>query len=130
MANIEIKDLSKAITDELEYYSDEVFEATKKAVDEVSEEVNREIKNHCNFKEITGKYKKSFRIKTTFENARTKRNTWYVANGEHRLTHLLEEGHAKKNGGRTRAFPHVKYGAEYAQNNLPRKIQEAIDDIK
>ena len=79
---------------------------------------------------ITGKYKKAFKIKTTFENARTKRNTWYVANGEHRLSHLLEEGHATKNGGRTQAFPHIKYGAEYAQNNLPRKIQEAIDDIK
>lgn len=30
------------------------------------------------------------------------------------LPHLLEKGHAKIGGGRTRAFPHVKSAADYA----------------
>lgn len=45
---------------------------------------------------------------------------------EYRLTHLLEKGHAKSNGGRTRAFPHIAPVAEKAQESLYQNIMKNI----
>lgn len=45
----------------------------------------------------------------------------------YRLTHLLEKGHAKVNGGRTRAFPHIAPVAEKAEEELVNKIKKNIE---
>ena len=45
---------------------------------------------------------------------------------EYRLTHLLENGHAKVNGGRARAFPHIAPVAEKAQESLYQNIMKNI----
>lgn len=45
----------------------------------------------------------------------------------YRLTHLLEKGHALRNGGRSREFPHWKpaeeAAIEYFEENVIRRIQ-------
>ena len=46
---------------------------------------------------------------------------------EYRLTHLLENGHAKSNGGRTNAFPHIAPVAEKAQESLYQNIMKNIE---
>ena len=46
-----------------------------------------------------------------------------IHNTQYRLTHLLEKGHALRNGGRSRAFPHIRPVEEEA-------IQEFIDEVK
>ena len=42
------------------------------------------------------------------------------------LPHLLEKGHAKIGGGRTRAFEHVKPAAEYAFRYVRENLGEYI----
>lgn len=92
----------------------------------------REIKNHITWKDKN--YSKSFRIKTVFNDKRNKRNVWYVANGDYRLTHLLEFGHHTRyirNGKQmTNKFPHVKYGDEYLKDNFFEKMKEAMEKCK
>lgn len=129
MQKVKIDDLSDEVMKALSEYSDEVAEVSKKIVDEVSESVMEEIKNHCSFGG-KGKYIKSFKLTTSFEDSRNKRITWHVKSPHYRLTHLLEFGHVTRNGGRTRAFPHVRYGDEYVKTNLPRRIKEAIESCK
>lgn len=53
-----------------------------------------------------GDYQKSWAVKTYTEG----RNRGFIVyNRDHyQLTHLLEKGHAKKNGGRVRAIPHIR----------------------
>ncbi|QNU66919.1 hypothetical protein EHE19_019175 [Ruminiclostridium herbifermentans] len=128
METIDINNLAAAITEELQIYSNEVADGIKKSVDIVADEVNQEIKNHITFEQHTKKYVKSFRLKTSYEGQFEKRKTWYVANGQHRLTHLLEKGHALRQGGRTRAFPHIKYGEELAQKRMEELAREAIEN--
>lgn len=124
-----VDNFAKDIAAELAAYSSEVAEAVKEAVDEVSKEAAEEIKKHITFNQRTGKYIKAFRLKTSYEAATEKRKTWYVASPHYRLTHLLEYGHASRNGGRVKAYPHIKYGEEYAEANLPKQIERKINDI-
>ena len=51
----------------------------------------------------------------------------YAQAPHYRLTHLLEKGHALRNGDRSRAFPHWKpaeeAAIEYFEENVIRRIQ-------
>lgn len=124
--NVNIDDLASEIVKELENYSEKVTIDLKKAVDIVAKETNQEIKDHVTFKEPTGKYVKAFRVKTSYEDKYNKRNTWHVANGQHGLTHLLENGHALRNGGRSRTFPHIIFGEDLAKKRMEELAEEAI----
>lgn len=44
----------------------------------------------------------------------------------YRLTHLLEYGHAKVNGGRTNAYPHIKPIEDRAEKDLIANIKSWI----
>lgn len=50
-----------------------------------------------------------------------------VHNKDHyQLTHLLEFGHAKRNGGRTAAFPHIAEVNDYAQKEVLKRLEEKL----
>ena len=127
MIDVNIDDIASIIAENMNNYTDAVTEEIKKAVDIVSKETNEEIKAHITFKQPTGKYVKSFRIKTIYEDRFNKKNVWHVTNSEYRLTHLLEKGHALRNGGRAKAFPHIKYGEEFAEKRLEELGKEAVN---
>lgn len=120
-------ELANEISKMLTTYTEDVTEIAKDVVDKISQEVSDEVKDHVTFNDRV--YTKHFKIKKTFEDKRNKRNTWYV-DKYYRLTHLLEYGHITRNGGRTRAFPHVKYGEQYLENNFERELKEAIENAR
>lgn len=73
-----------------------------------------------------GKYKKAMAVKTLWENFYGKVKVWYVKPPYYRLPHLLERGHAKRNGGRTQAFPHIEKNTEKAQKRFEDRVEEII----
>ena len=126
---IKADNIASEITTLLTKYSDNISEEMKKVVDECTEGVMNEVKQHVDWHDK--KYSKSFKVKNTFEDKRNKRNTWYVQSPHYRLTHLLEFGHVTRNGQtRTRAYPHVKYGDEYLNDNFFKKMGEALEKCK
>lgn len=124
MGGIQIGELAEAIAKELSAYSEEITEGIKSAVDETSKELLQNTR--ADAPEASGRYKKAMRIKTAHESKTEKRNRWYVAAPRHTLSHLLEEPHKTRNGGTSRAFPHIQVNAEKAVKDFNARVEEVI----
>ena len=122
--NIQIGGLSEAIQKELTLYSKEITDGIKKAVDDVSKELLQNTR--ADAPEASGKYKKAMRTKTMYESGEEKRVRWYVASPRHTLSHLLENPHRTRNGGTTRAIPHIKKNEEKAVKDFQEKVEGVI----
>ena len=73
-----------------------------------------------------GKYKKSWR-KTTEGKGSAKLHVIVYASGhQYSLTHLLENGHAKKGGGRVQGYPHVAPAQELAEDEVMRALEKHL----
>jgi len=126
---MDVNQLAAAIGHELQAYSDSVSEKIGEAVEIVAKEVNDEIKQHVTFRERTGKYVKAFRIKKVYTGSKYNHSRiWHVQSPHYRLTHLLENGHALRTGGRTQAFPHIIYGEQLAERRMQELTEQAVQD--
>lgn len=116
-------ELAEAIGEELSQYFDNLNEAVKQAVRQTSQECRDEIKRRS--PKRTGKYRKSWAITEVLNRHGSIRLV--VHNKKHyRLTHLLENGHAKKSGGRVESIPHIGPAEKHAEQNLMKRVEEAI----
>lgn len=122
-----IDKLSTAITNELKLYSASVVEGMKKVNDECMKEFVSDTKRDApksNTKR-SGTFVKNITSKTTLDTPNRKVNTWFVKNPEYRLTHLLKNGHATRNGGRTKAQDFIT--SNY--NKLEKEFEEGIKEV-
>ena len=117
MKTVSIDEMGNAIQKEFEEYIELTQDKVKTICKEVADDVKDEIQTHAPVD--TGKYKKSWKI--TEDGKSSKGVKYTVHAGEYRLTHLLENGHAKRGGGRTRAFPHISKGESLAIKELKQK---------
>lgn len=104
MKLVTVEEMGNIIQQEFEQLVSNTADDVKKLVKEVADEVTEEIKKNAPVH--TGKYRKSWKATKTKEGALSAEYTVHSV-GQYRLTHLLEHGHAKRGGGRTRAFPHI-----------------------
>ena len=125
MANaINIGDLADEIANTLSGYTVNVAEGVKVAVDETMKELVADTKKDA--PERSGRYKKAIASKVRFEDNYEKRVTWYVKKPFYALSHLLEKGHAKRGGGRAKAYPHIENNREKAEARFTERVKEVI----
>ena len=120
---IRIDDLASVVMDELTSYSQEVTDMLKDEVKAVAKETVQEIKSTA--PKQTGDYQKGWTSKIQHESDNDIRVTIHNPK-EYPLTHLLEHGHAKVNGGRVAAIPHIVPAEEKAAEKLHDRVKVKI----
>ena len=124
MANtVKIDGLADAVMKELSEYADVIDSDMRKAVTKAGQTVRKDISARAPRRH--GDYAKSWATKKTRQSARSLEVTVYSRN-RYQLAHLLEHGHAKRNGGRTRAFPHIAPAEENGVRQLEEDIKRSI----
>ena len=98
----------------------------KKAVDETMDEMVKETKSTAQVR--SGRYKSKIAA-TIGENTMMKYSkVWHVKAPNYRVAHLLDKGHALRNGGRYAGNQHVATAANRAVETFQRKLEEVIRD--
>ena len=124
MANISIDRLADELVQAVKEYTDDVETGVIKAVDKTAREVFKEAQALA--PKRTGEYAKTFTITKDDGYGVARRIIW---NKKHyRRVHLLEFGHAKVNGGRVQAYPHLRPAYEKHGAKLPDELKKVIEN--
>ena len=124
MVNIPIDRLADELVSAIKEYTEDVEIGVRKAVDKTAREVLKEAQALA--PKRTGEYAKTFTITKDDGYGVTRRLIW---NKKHyRRVHLLEFGHAKVNGGRVRAFPHLRPAYDKHGAKLPDELKKVIEN--
>lgn len=129
MSNTNADKIAEELTDGLETYSSQIQDGICKIIDEKANELKNEIGSAAPHR--TGKYRKSWRVKSTASSFSKYEKTVYASGDEYRLTHLLEKGHRKRSGnGKVAAQPHIAPAAEKILSEYQTEIKNLIKTQK
>jgi len=118
-----IDDMADEIMKGLQEYADLADTSMKKAVRRTATSVKNEIS--ANAPKRTGKYAKSWATKKAKEDSHSLQMTVY-SKDRYQIAHLLEKGHAKRNGGRVSAIPHIAPAEENGIDLLESLIKKEL----
>lgn len=118
-----IDDMASEIMKGLTEYADLADTEMKKAVRKTATEVKKEISS--NAPKDTGAYAKSWATKKVSENSHKLEMTVHSKN-RYQLAHLLENGHAKRGGGRVSGKPHIAPAEQNGEELLENLIRKAL----
>ena len=118
-----IDDMTSEIMKGLQEYADLADTEVKKAVRKTAKSVKDEIS--ANAPKRTRAYAKSWTAKKAKENSHSLEMTVHSKN-RYQLAHLLEKGHAKRDGGRVSGKPHIAPAEEKGAEMLENLIKEAL----
>ncbi|MCM3241327.1 HK97 gp10 family phage protein [Cytobacillus oceanisediminis] len=118
-----VTQLSNEITRLLRTYANGVQEGINVEAEEVGKEIVSELKTDPTPK-LTGDYRKGWRV-----TKQGKRKVRVIVHNkdEYRLTHLLENGHALKNGGRAPAYPHIRPAEQRGIDKFLQGVERVIE---
>ena len=119
---------------------DAIQEQLKEATQEIKEKINdqaKEIANDvCNklkreSPSDTKQYAKSWTVDSREGKYFQGTFNFVVHNKKkYRITHLLEYGHASRNGGRVKAYPHIEKISNVASAEFERRVKEIAEGTR
>lgn len=124
---IKLDNLSTVISEELKLYGAEVTEGIKKKNDECMKQFVKDTKKDAP-QGRREKFYKHITSKTTVDTPNKRVNAWYVKDPEYRLTHLIKNGHAKRNGGRTKAQDFITDNYKKMERNYEEGVKEVVQN--
>lgn len=120
---IRVDQLADTVMKGLEDYAKLAVDDLKADVQKAGKKVKEQIEAMA--PKDTGKYAKSWTVKKTKETSDSIQVVVHSKN-RYQLTHLLEFGHAKRNGGRVAARPHIAAAEQAGMEQLTRDIERDL----
>lgn len=121
---VKINALADAIKDTLMEYAEVSADKVKNAVKEAGKTVQKEIEMSA--PKDTGDYSKSWAVKNVKETSSSLEVSVH-SRSHYQLAHLLEFGHAKRNGGRVSGKVHIATaeakGIEQFENDIEKALK-------
>ena len=121
---VSIEQMAKAVMDGLIEYAGLATDVMKDCVTKAGNTVKSEVKANAPVR--TGQYKKGWAVKKQKETANSLELVVHNKK-RYQLTHLLEKGHAKRGGGRVRAFPHIAPAEQAGIRELEEGIKRGLE---
>lgn len=123
---IDIGELADAIAKELTIYGENVIEGIKSEAKSSMKRLVKETKATAPVGNRQKHYRDSIKSKKTMETDRAVEYTWYVAGSDYRLSHLLEKGHALRNGERTAGTHFIEKASDPILEEYLQAVEEVI----
>ena len=120
---VSVDKMADAIAEELEKYRELSTVGMKKAVRKAGKTVRKGIEENAPVR--TGTYAKSWTAKVNAEDAESISVTVHSPS-RYMIAHLLENGHAKRGGGRVRAIPHIAPAEQQGISQLEAEIKKEL----
>lgn len=118
--------MQKAINEMLKDYNDDVREQFEEVLEDVAKEATKKLKADSRSLGWAN-YAKGWTNAGNMTQSKFAYQEYVIHNkSEYYLTHLLEFGHAKQNGGRTRAFPHIAPINDWAEQEVLEELQKRL----
>lgn len=123
--NVKIENMADKIIKGLEEYSNMAADELKKEVKKTANNIKKDIQANAPVG-ATGKYSKSWSVKNQKETANSIELVVHSKN-KYQIAHLLEKGHALRQGGRVSGKPHIapaeERGIKELEENITRKLK-------
>ena len=121
---------SKTVAGILDDYGEDVAKEVRKAVDSTARELVRETKDTAPRKAVGGRpagtYANHISSKVGANTPFAYSKIWYVRPPEHALTHLLNNGHALRQGGRWEGTGFLTNAVQTHSEKFEQRAKEAI----
>ena len=125
MNKTDIGGLAAAVEKELTFYGKRVTEGIRKQTDESMNQLVQETKATAPVGHRKKHYKNSITSKTTKDAVYAYEKTWYVRGSDYRLSHLLNNGHQLRDGGR---YPGTQFITK-ASVSILKDYEKAIEEV-
>lgn len=123
MSNISVDQLANEIAKGLAEYTKDIIEGIDGASERIVKNAVKELKAESPKK--TGEYAKGWAKKTEKKLGETNSHIIYNKN-KPGLTHLLEYGHAKRDGGRVQGKSHIRPVEEQVINEFTAEVEKVV----
>lgn len=126
MKNITSDQLAEAISRELTIYGDNVINGVKREAKSHMSQLVKETKSTAPVGNRSKHYRDSISSKKIDENWLSVTYLWFVKGSDYRLSHLLERGHANRDGGRTAGTHFIQNAEQKIIADYVKAVEEVI----
>lgn len=124
---IGIEQLGEAIQNELTIYNQNIIDGIKTETKKHMSQLVKKTKATAPVGHRNRHYRDSITSKKTDETDRKVSYTWYVKGSDYRLSHLLEDGHALRDGNRTEGKHFIENATDPIINAYLEAVKEVIE---